>query len=169
MNTKVLHKISYGMYIVSSEMDGKFNGQVANTVIQISSEPATIAVSINKQNLTHEYISNSKKFSISILSEETPMTFFGTFGFKSGRDIDKFKEINYKIGQTGIPIVLDYSIGYIETELINKIDVETHTIFIGKIIDAEVTGEENPMTYDFYHKVRKGLAPKAAPTYIKPV
>ena len=76
MNLKALHKISYGMYVVTSKMNGKLNGQIANTVFQITSEPPTIAVSINKQNLTHEFIKTSKVFGVSILSKETPLKRF---------------------------------------------------------------------------------------------
>jgi flavin reductase (DIM6/NTAB) family NADH-FMN oxidoreductase RutF len=75
MDTKTLHKVSYGLYVVSSKMGEKVNGQIANTVFQVTSEPPTIAVSINKENLTHEFIEKSKVFTISILSKETPMKF----------------------------------------------------------------------------------------------
>jgi len=87
MNPKALWQISYGIYIVSSKKDGKLNGQIANTVFQITSVPATIAVSINKKNLSHECISDSKVFTVSILSEQAPMSFIGTFGFKCGRTL----------------------------------------------------------------------------------
>lgn len=167
MNLITLSKISYGVYIVSSSKDIKFNGQIANTVFQISSEPAIIAISINKQNLTHEYINKSKIFSVSILSKETPIKFIGQFGFKSGRDIDKFKEVNHKIGKTGVPVVLEFTVGYLEAEVINSIDVETHTVFVGKIVDAEIINNEEPLTYAEYHDLKKGLTPASAPTYIK--
>ena len=167
MNNKALWKISYGIYVVSSRKDSKFNGQIANTVFQITSEPPTIAVSICKTNLTHEYITTSKVFTVSILSQETPMQFIGTFGFKSGRNIDKFKDVKYKVGVTGGLIVLDYSIGYLEAEVINSMDVGTHTIFVGKVVDAEITSDKEPMTYAYYHEIKGGKAPKSAPTYIK--
>ncbi len=167
MNKKALHKISYGLYVVSSFKDKKYNGQIANTVFQITSDPVMIAVSINKQNFTHECIESSGKFSVSVLAENTPLKFIGKFGFKCGRDVDKFDGVNYKIGQTGVPIVTDYTIAYLEAEVVNKIDVETHTIFIGKVVDADILLEEPPMTYDYYHKVKRGTAPKTAPTYIE--
>jgi len=167
MNLKTLYKISYGLYIVSSKTDKNFNGQIANTVFQITSDPPTIAVSINKQNLTHEFIQESKVFTVSILSQETPQKYIGHFGFKSGRQLDKFKDMNYKIGVTGAPIVLENTIGYLEVEVIDSLDVGTHTIFIGKVVDTEITKEWEPMTYAYYHKVKGGKAPKTAPTYIK--
>ncbi|MDH7517768.1 MAG: flavin reductase family protein [Candidatus Thermoplasmatota archaeon] len=165
MNPKTLHKISYGLYIVCSKKGKKINGQIANALFQVTAEPQTIAVSINKKNLTHEFIEESKAFTISVLSEKTPMNFIGTFGFKSGRDIDKFKDVKYKLGKNQAPIVLDNTIAYIEVRLIDKIDVGTHTIFIGQVEDCDILTDEIPMTYEFYHKVKGGFSPKNAPTY----
>jgi flavin reductase (DIM6/NTAB) family NADH-FMN oxidoreductase RutF/rubredoxin len=167
MDRKALHKITYGLYVVCSRKGNKINGQIANSIFQVTSEPPTIAASINKLNCTHEYMEDSKVFTISVLSEKTPMTFIGTFGFKCGRYIDKFKGVNHKIGKTKTPIILDYSVASIEAEIINKIDVGTHTIFIGKIIDSEVLSDESPMTYEYYHKVKGGYSPKTAPTYFR--
>lgn len=166
MNPKALHKISYGMYIVSSKKDGKFNGQIANTVFQITSDPPTIAVSINKQNLTHEFIQESKIFAVSILSKDAPMKFIGNFGFKSGRELEKFKDVKYKLGVTGAPVILDNAIGYLEAEVVDSLDAGTHTIFIGKVVDAEIINENEPMTYAYYHEVKRGTSPSTAPTYI---
>jgi len=167
MNTKALYNLSYGLYVVASEKQGKLNAQIANTVIQVTSDPPTIAVSINKQNLTHEFISESKVFTASILSQDTPLSFIGHFGFKSGREVDKLKDVNYKLGEAKAPIVLDHSIAYIEAKVINQVDVGTHTIFIGELVGADVLGEGDPMTYAYYHQVKRGTTPKTAPSYIK--
>jgi flavin reductase (DIM6/NTAB) family NADH-FMN oxidoreductase RutF/rubredoxin len=167
MNQRTLHKISYGLYVISSIKGEKMNGQIGNALFQVTSEPPTIAVSINKQNLTHEYIADSKVFTVSILSRNTPLPFIGTFGFKSGRDIDKFEKINYKIGATKAPIVLDNALAYIEAQVINKIDIGTHTIFIGKVQDGEIIANDPVMTYEYYHEVKGGFSPKTAPTYSK--
>ena len=80
MDKKALYKLSYGMYIVSSRDGDKLNGQVANTVFQITSEPPTIAVSINKENLTHKFIEKSKTFGVTVLPEDVPLEFIGLFG-----------------------------------------------------------------------------------------
>ena len=165
MNPKALHNISYGLYIICSKNGEKINGQIANALFQVTSEPPTIAVSINKKNLTHEFIEKSKVFTVSVLSEETPMKLIGTFGFKSGADIEKFEDIKYKLGKTKVPIVLDNTLACIEAKMINRIDVGTHTIFIGRVEDAEILTEDKPMTYEYYHKVKGGFSPKTAPTY----
>lgn len=167
MDPKCLHKLSYGMYIISSRQGDKFNGQIANTVFQITSEPPTIAVSINKQNLTHEYITASKAFTVSILSQEAPMSLIGSFGFRSGREIDKFGELSYQVGHSGVPVVKDFTVGYLEGDVIQEVDVSTHTIFIARVTEAVITGDQEPMTYAYYHLVKRGSAPKTAPTYIK--
>ena len=167
MDKKALHKISYGLYVICSKKDNRINGQIANAIFQVTAEPPTIAVSINKLNCTYEFMENSKVFTVSVLSEETPMKFIGTFGFKCGRDIDKFEGIKYKLGKTKTPIILDYSVASIEAEVIKKIDVGTHTIFIGNIIDSEVLSDGKPMTYEYYHQVKGGYSPKTAPTYYK--
>ena len=167
MNLKVLRNCTYGLYVIGSQKGDRLNGQIANTVFQVTSEPPTIAVSINKQNLTHEFITESKVFTASILSQDTPLSFIGHFGFKSGREADKLKDVKYKLGETKAPIVLDHSVAYIEARVIHQVDVGTHTIFIGEVVGADVIGEGEPMTYAYYHQVKRGTTPKTAPSYIK--
>jgi flavin reductase (DIM6/NTAB) family NADH-FMN oxidoreductase RutF/rubredoxin len=167
MNTKAFRKLSYGLYIVSSRSGERYNGQIANAVFQVSSEPATIAISLNKKNLTHDYVRESRVFSVSILSKEAPMAFIGRFGFKCGRDIEKFENVGYRIGATGAPIVTDFSVAYVEAEVIGETDCATHTVFLGKVVDGAVLSEAEPMTYAFYHEVKGGKSPKNAPTYIQ--
>ena len=167
MNLKALHSCSYGLYVISSRKGDRLNGQIANTVVQVTSEPPTISVCINKQNLTHEFITESKAFAASILSRDTPLSFIGHFGFKSGRDVDKLKDVNYKLGETKAPIVLDHTLAYLEAKVINQVDVRTHTIFIGELVGADVLREGEPMTYAYYHQVKRGTTPKTAPSYIE--
>ena len=167
MNLKALFKLGYGLYVVGSRMEGKLNCQIANTVFQITSEPPVVAVSINKKNLTHEFIVGSKVFTVSILSQDTPLSFIGHFGFKSGREVDKLKDVNYKLGETKAPIVLDHTLAYLEAKVVNQVDVGTHTIFIGELAEADVMKEGEPMTYAYYHQVKRGTTPKTAPSYIE--
>ena len=103
MGIEAFRKLSYGLYIVSSMKDSQINGQIANALFQVTSKPPTVAVSISKENLTHSYIQASRKFSISILSRNTPMTFIGLFGFRSGKNMNKFESVNYKSGTNGRP------------------------------------------------------------------
>ncbi len=166
-NRCALHKITYGMYIVSSHKNGKPNGQIANTVFQLTSKPAKIGISINKENLTHEFIKNSGVFGVSILTENTPFKLIGLFGFRSGRDVNKFESINYTTGKTGAPIVTDYTAAYIEAEVSQEIDVGSHTLFIGNVIDADILTDKNLMSYEYYHKVLRGRTPEKAATFLE--
>jgi flavin reductase (DIM6/NTAB) family NADH-FMN oxidoreductase RutF/rubredoxin len=168
MNIRAIQQLCYGMYVISSRKGDRFNGQIANTVFQITSEPPTVAVSINKQNLTHGFIEESKVFAVSILSKETPLPFIGHFGFRSGRDVDKFKDVNTKVGATGAPVVLDNSVGYVECRVLSSTDVGTHTIFIGEVVDCEMLNSAEPMTYAYYREIKGGKSPKTAPTYVAP-
>jgi flavin reductase (DIM6/NTAB) family NADH-FMN oxidoreductase RutF/rubredoxin len=167
MNLKALHKLSYGLYVVTSKKGDRLNGQVANTVFQITSEPPTIAASINKNNLTWEFIRESRVFAVSVLCQDTPLSFIGHFGFKSGRDIDKLEGVNYNIGKTKSPVVTDNAVSYLEAKVTKEMDVSTHTIFVGEVVDADILSEKECMTYDYYHKVKRGTTPKTAPSYIE--
>ncbi|MFC1964644.1 flavin reductase [Chloroflexota bacterium] len=167
MNPKALYKLGYGLYVVTSRKGDRLNGQIANTVFQVTSEPPTVAVSINRSNLTWEFIKESRVFAVSVLYQDTPLSFIGHFGFKSGRDIDKLGGINYRIGQTEAPVVIDNAVSYLEARVIKEMDIGTHTIFIGEIIDGDVLNEKVCMTYDYYHQVKRGVTPKTAPSYVE--
>jgi len=167
MNLKALQKLSYGLYVVTSKKGDRLNGQVANTVFQITSEPPTIAVSINKNNLTWEFIRESRVFAVSVLCQDTPLSFIGNFGFKSGREIDKLDGIKYDTGQTKAPVVIDNAASYLEAKVTGEMDVGTHTIFVGEVISAGVLNEKACMTYDYYHQVKRGVTPKTAPSYVE--
>lgn len=167
MNSKALWKIGYGMYIVGARAGGRSNGQIANTVFQVTSEPATIAVSINKTNLTCDMIKASGAFSVSVLSKDTGLEFIGRFGFRSGREYDKFSGVRAVIGASGAPVVLENAVAYYEAKVVNSVDAGTHMLFIGQIVACETLNDSvEPMTYAFYHTVKQGTAPKTAPTYI---
>jgi flavin reductase (DIM6/NTAB) family NADH-FMN oxidoreductase RutF len=113
MNPRALEKLGYGLYVVSSKREDEINGQIANTIFQVSSEPPVVAVAINRQNLTREFIAQSGVLTGSILSQEIPLAFIGNFGFKSGRQIDKFKNVHYKFGETLEFAPIQYSRGYL--------------------------------------------------------
>jgi flavin reductase (DIM6/NTAB) family NADH-FMN oxidoreductase RutF len=164
MNKNVFFNLSYGVYIISTWDDGRPTGCVANSAMQITSEPATIAISINHDNYTNQCIEKTGRFAISILTEKTNPQIIGTFGYQSGKTVDKFADVEHEV-KGMLPVVKD-SCGYISCEVINKMETETHTVFLGKVVDGDVMGEGNPMTYSYYHKVIKGKSPKNAPTYI---
>jgi flavin reductase (DIM6/NTAB) family NADH-FMN oxidoreductase RutF/rubredoxin len=167
MNPEALQKLGYGLYIICSRKEDQLNGQIANTLFQVCSEPPVVAVAINRQNLTYEFINHSKVFTGSVLSQETPLSFIGNFGFKSGRQFDKFKGVHYKLGDTLAPIVLDYTLAYVEAKVLNQVDMGSHTLFLGEIVGGDILKEGDPMTYAYYHQVKRGTTPKSAPSYVK--
>ncbi len=167
MDKRALWTISYGIYIISAKTpDGKMSGQIANTVFQVTAEPPKIVVCLNKLNLTHEFVQRSEHFSVSVLEEDTPMEFIGMFGFKSGRDLNKFEKCEFRMGQNS-PIVTTHALSYIEAKVTEVLDVGTHTLFVGEVTDADMLKEGKPLTYATYRE-RKGKAPKTAPTYQEP-
>lgn len=165
MNTKVFRNISYGVYIITA-MDGERpTGCTANSVMQITSAPATIAISINHDNFTNGCIKKTKKFAISILAETSAPSLIGTFGFKSGKDTDKFTDVTYEMRED-LPVIQD-SCGFIVCKVIDQMETATHTVFLGEVIDGDVfNASGQPMTYAYYHQVIKGKSPKNAPTYL---
>lgn len=166
LDPMVLRLISYGLYVVASKHGNKMNGQIVNTVFQVTAQPPRIAVSINKENLTHRYIMNSRIFSVSILDEATPLNFIGLFGFKSGRKVDKLHNIKHIKGIGDCPVVIENSLGFLEAEVIDQVDVGTHTLFIGEVKRGKVLRKGAPLTYTHYHLVKRGKVPQRAPTYI---
>lgn len=156
--------MSYGVYIVSTWDNGRPTGCCANCAAQITASPATFTVSINKDNYTNRCIAESGHFAISVLSEKTAPSVIGVFGFRSGKDFDKFSQVRYEI-RDALPVVTD-SCAYIACKVIDKMDTPTHTVFLGEVIGAETLGDSAPMTYAYYHKVVKGKTGKNSPTYI---
>ena len=167
INYEALFKISYGLYIVCSGDKNYGNGFISNTVFQITADPATFAVSCNKNNYTAGIILKYGVFSVSILSVNASADIFGKFGYHTGQNFDKMAGTALKYGVTGAPIVISDSISALEFKLMETIDAGTHLIFIGELIAAEILEDTaEPMTYAYYRQVRKGMAPKNAPTYL---
>jgi flavin reductase (DIM6/NTAB) family NADH-FMN oxidoreductase RutF/rubredoxin len=168
INTEALFKISYGLFIVCSGDKARGNGFISNSVLQVTASPIQFAVCCNKDNYTASLIIKKGSFSISILHEDTDPEIFGRFGYRSGKDFDKLRGMNILYGLTGVPVVLNDSIGWLECKVNQTTDAGTHLIFIGELLQAEILDDSKPpMTYSYYRNVRKGIAPKNAPTYIE--
>ena len=165
VNNNVFRNLSYGVYVVSTLDGTRPTGCVANSIMQITSSPATFAVSMNHDNYTNACIKKTGKFAISILSEQSNSDLIGIFGFQSGKDVNKFEDVD-AFEKEGLSIVSD-SCGYIVCKVIDQMETSTHTVFLGEAVAADTLKEEEPMTYAYYHKVVKGKSPKNAPTYIE--
>jgi len=164
MNPNTFRNLSYGVYIVSTWDKGRPTGCTANSAMQITSSPATLAVSLNHDNYTNGCIKDCGYFAVSILAEDSPPVLIGSFGFRSGRDTDKFDGVESEIA-AGLP-VLKAGCGYIVCKVIDSMETATHTVFLGEVVEAEPRAG-TPMTYAYYHSVIKGKTAKNAPTYIK--
>lgn len=164
MDKKVLRNLSYGVYVVTSLDKDRKVGCIANSIMQITSDPITIAVSINHENYTNKCIKEQKKFAISILEENSNPKIIGTFGFKSSKNEDKFEEFAYHLEK--MPILED-SCGYLICNVVNEVETTTHTIFIAEVTSLGGYKNTQPMTYRYYHENLKGTSPKKAPTYIE--
>ncbi|MDS1030738.1 flavin reductase [Bacillota bacterium LX-D] len=151
---QAIFKISYGLYIVGSPKDGKVNGQVCNTAFQITSDPMRMALGVNKVNLTAEHILASGVFSINILGQDGH-SLVRRFGYRSGRELDKFKGIKYTLGKTGSPL-LENCIGYLECKVIKDkiVDCGTHWLFVADVISGKLLNNVEPMTYEYFRRTK---------------
>lgn len=166
MNYRAFHKLSYGLYVIATEHEGEKAGYIGNTAFQVTSEPSKIAISSNKKNYSTQKILDSKRFSLSVLKKEVETSLIGKFGFMSSTDLDKFDGVETITASTGAPIVLDSCVAWFDCRVIDSVDVGTHVLIIAEVVDGEVISNEEPLTYEYYHKKYKMLAPKNAPTYI---
>ena len=155
MYDKILTSLSYGMFAIGVRGDNFPNACIVNTVMQISSLPMTIAVSVNHNNYTNECIKKYGEFTVSVLSENTSGTAIGALGYTSGRDTNKLTNVRYKMLREGCPVIREEICCWFLCKVVNTIETVTHTIFIAE-----------PMTYDYYRNVIKGKSPRYAPTYV---
>lgn len=153
MDTKALFKIGYGLYVLSAHENGKDNGCIINTVMQVTSNPCMVSIAVNKQNYTNEMISRTRKFNISVLSEGVDFELFKRFGFQSGRDINKFDGFyDTKRSPNGVLYITQNTNSFMSAYVQQEIDLGTHTMFIGQLVEAECFSDIPTVTYDYYQK-----------------
>ncbi|MCR5302430.1 MAG: flavin reductase [Lachnospiraceae bacterium] len=153
MDTKAMYKLSYGLFVLTSQMDGKDNGCITNTAIQVTSEPNRIAVAVNKSNHTHDCVMQAKKFNVSILSEAASFDVFKHFGFQSGKNVDKFDGYSAcKRSANGLMYITEGTNAYISVDVEQTVDLGTHTLFIGTVTDMEVLADTASATYSYYQE-----------------
>ena len=156
MNTSALFKIGYGLYVLTANEQGKDNGCIVNTVMQITSEPLQVAVCVNKNNYTCGMIQHTRKFNISVLTEETGFDVFKNFGYQSGQNTDKFTNFtDVKRTNNGVLYITKNTNAYFSAWVQQEIDLGTHIMFIAQLIEAEVLSNKPTVTYDFYQKYIK--------------
>lgn len=165
MNEKALFALSYGLYIISSEHDGQVAGCVANTLHQVTASPVQLSITLHKDNRTEQLIEASGKFNAVVLTKEISMETVGLFGFHSSVDTDKYGQVVHDLDSMGIPYLREHTASRFACKVVGKLDIGTHITFIGEVIEGEITGQEEVMTYSYYHKVKNGLTPPKASSY----
>lgn len=152
IDNKSMFKLSYGLFLLTSQNEYKDNGCIINTVMQITSSPLRICIGVNKSNYTHSMIEETGIFNVSVLTEKTPFDFFKNFGFQSGKMSDKFKDYPELRSNNGLMYCDKYSNALISAKVVNSIDCGTHTLFIADVTEAKVLSGIPSVTYDYYFK-----------------
>lgn len=151
MDNKALFDLSYGLFVLTSNYNGKDNGCIVNTVQQVTDLPLRLSVTVNKKNFTHELILKSGVFNVSVLTTETPMKVFEHFGFQSGQNVDKFADCESEHRAINhVLYIPKYTNACIACRVASHIDLGTYSLFIADILDAKVLSDKPSVTYDYY-------------------
>ncbi len=145
-----LFNIGYGLYVITSNDGKKDNGLIVNTVTQVTNTPNRIAVTINKESYSHHVIKQSGKMNINCLSTEAPFSVFETFGFKSGRNVNKFENCDVLRSDNGLVFLAKYINSFMSLKVEQYVDLDTHGMFICSITEARVISKAETMTYTYY-------------------
>jgi flavin reductase (DIM6/NTAB) family NADH-FMN oxidoreductase RutF/rubredoxin len=165
VNPDALFTLSYGVYVIGTTDGERFNAQISNSVMQVTNTPVRLAAAVNKNALTHENLMKTGKFTVTVIGDSADLEYIGRFGFKSGRDTSKFKDIKFALAPSGCPFPEEHALAYFDLNVVDQFDVGTHTLFIGESNHFEIIGEGVPLTYSFYRERLRGKTPPTAPTY----
>lgn len=171
IDKKLFYDMTYGLFILGCQTpDGKSTGCTVNTVFQLTSDPPVLAVSVNHKNYTNEIMKKTGRVAISVLNQDADIAVIGGMGFRSGRDTDKFAEVPHIVRPDGLPILVEGCCGIFICKVTGSMELSTHTLFLCEVQEGYRTGmgQVPPMTYAYYHTVKKGTEPPTAPTYIAP-
>ena len=160
VDNTALFNIGYGLYVVTSNDGTKDNGFVCNTVCQVTNTPNRVAVTINKQNYSHDTIKATGKMNVNCLSTEAPFKVFEVFGFQSGRNVNKFEGCTPLRTENGLVCLPKYVNAIISLEVEQYIDLDTHGMFISAVTEAQNLSKVETMTYTYY---QSNVKPKPQP------
>lgn len=157
-----MFKLSYGLFVLSAEDAGKDNACIINTCMQLTEEPTTVAIALNKAGLTHDMILKTRKFNLSMLDESAPMAIFEHFGFQSGKAVNKFESPVYGAARSenGVYYLTEHTNAYLSGYVNEAIDMGSHTLFIATVVKAQALADTTSVTYDYYFK---NIKPAPAP------
>ena len=145
-----LFNIGYGLYVVTSNDGEKDNGCILNSVIQLTNTPNRVGVVINKNNYSHDVIKQSGILNVNVLTQEAPFSVFERFGFKSGRDTNKFEGVKIFHSENGLAVMTDYINSFMSLKVESCVDLDTHTMFVCTLTEAHTITKEPTMTYSYY-------------------
>lgn len=145
-----LFNIGYGLYVVTSNDGKKDNGLIVNTVSQVTNTPNQIAVTINKENYSHHIINQTGIMNVNCLSVDAPFSVFETFGFQSGRNVNKFENYTPNRSDNGLVFLPRYINSFMSLKVEQYVDLGTHGMFICSVTEARVINNLETMTYTYY-------------------
>ena len=150
LDPKALFKIGYGLYVVTSNDGQKDNGLILNSVTQLTDTPLRVAVNINKMNYSHDVIKKSGVLNINCLNNETPFSVFQSFGFRSGKDVNKFEGQEVLRSENGLVVLPNYINAFISLKVDQYVDLGTHGMFICSVTESKIINNIETMTYNYY-------------------
>lgn len=168
MDKKALYQISSGLYLVSSKESDHRAGCIINTLMQVTSSPVQVTITVNKENDTTNTILKSRAFSVTMLTKNVDMNIIASFGFQSSKDVDKFATREVFTDELGNPYIKEGMNASLACKVVKEVDLGSHILFVGEVVEGEVLSNEESMTYAYYQKEKKGTSPKNAPTYQEP-
>lgn len=166
MDNKVMHNISYGLFVLTAKDGDKENGCIINTLQQVTTTPNQVTITVNKDNFTHDIVMKTGVFNVSVLSEKAVFDVFKHFGFQSGRDVDKFADFPKETSENGLPYVVKGTNGFLSGKVISTVDLGTHTLFLAEVTDGKCLTDDASTTYDYYHKHIKESPSKKASGWV---
>ena len=156
MDQKALWKLTYGLYLFTARQDGRDNGCIINTAVQVAENPVRLTISISKGGLTHDMALATGKFALTALTEDAPFALFRHFGMQSGRSADKFaSHSNVARSESGLIHLTEHAAAYLDCKIMQTVDLGTHTLFIAEVVDGAVLSDGTPCTYAHYQAAIK--------------
>lgn len=165
MDLTALFKMTYGLYVVSAEAEGQKAGCIINTATQVTAEPPRMMVAVHKDNVTTSVIERAGAFTVTALDMTADMPYIGNFGFRTSANYDKFAQYGCETSAVGSPYSPQHACALFACKVIETVDVGTHLLFIGEVVDAQKLSDEEPLTYSYYHSTLKGKTPPKASSY----
>ena len=152
MQEVAFNALVHGVYVVTTRLEDVVNGMTASWVAQVSLKPLLLMVSIAPARYSHRLIQESGVFAVNVLAD-TQVELGKRFGYKSGRQVDKFAGLEWTAAATGAPI-LPQVYAYLDLKLRDTFSAGDHTLFVGEVVAARILHPEaQPLVFkksDFF-------------------